>query len=324
MKDIFVVIPTYDPNETIMEEFVSKLQKEFKNIIIINDGCRVEYDAFFEKFQTKKIKVLKKNVNLGKGMALKYAYNYILNKYPKCKGVVSADCDGQHTVEDIKKIAESVLENPDSLILGVRDFSLSSVPKRSKVANTVTKFVMEEMLDLYVSDTQSGLRGMSYELLKTLIKTTGERYEYEARELMDCKEKSIPIIEVPIETIYIDGNSESHFNIVGDTLKVYSLFAKYFGRLALVLLLNVIIFRILLKIMILPDIVTVTLSIIAANLICMNLYKYKKEDIVTTIVYITSLVILTLIFGGITNISYTICYIICMLLSYILIKLVFE
>ena len=32
MKDIVVIIPTYDPNETIMSEFMTKLQKEFKNI----------------------------------------------------------------------------------------------------------------------------------------------------------------------------------------------------------------------------------------------------------------------------------------------------
>jgi len=59
MKDIYVIIPTLDPNETIMEEFITKLHKEFKNIIIVNDGCKDDYDVFFKKFSDKKIKVLK-------------------------------------------------------------------------------------------------------------------------------------------------------------------------------------------------------------------------------------------------------------------------
>lgn len=324
MKDIIVVIPTYDPNETIMEEFVKKLQKEFENIIIINDGCRIEYNKFFKKFEDKKITVLRNNVNLGKGMALKHAYNYILNEYPKCKGVVSADCDGQHTVEDVKKCAEYVLKNPDALILGVRDLNQEIVPKKSKFGNKLTKLVMEELLDVYISDTQTGLRGMSYELVKTFIRTTGERYEYETNEIIDCKEKNISIIEVPIETIYIDGNSESHFNMIGDSLKIYSLFTKYFTKIVLVTLLNLIIFNIILRFVTLPSTITITFAIIVANIICNRLYKLKEVDIVNHIVYITTLVILTLILSGITNISYTICYLICMVLSYILLRIVFE
>ena len=50
-----------------------------------------------------------------------------------------ADCDGQHTPEDVMRIAEAVKEHPDDLILGVRDFSVaadgSKVPFRSRFGN---------------------------------------------------------------------------------------------------------------------------------------------------------------------------------------------
>lgn len=324
MKDVYVIIPTLDPNEKIMEEFILKLHKEFKNIIIVDDGCKDSYDEFFKKFTDKKIKVLKNNVNLGKGMALKHAYNYILNECPKCKGIVSADCDGQHSVEDIKKCAEAVLKNPESLILGVRDFNQPDVPKRSRFGNKMTKFVMEELVDISISDTQTGLRGMSLSVVKKLIKTAGERYEYETNVLIDCKKQSINIVEVPIETIYIDGNADSHFDPFNDSVKIYKTFSSYFGKLILSVLINLIIFNIITKIITLPDIITLTFAIIVANLICGKLFKLKESDIVNCIVYLITLVVLTLIFTGITNISYTICYLVSMLLSYLLLRIFFE
>lgn len=324
MKDIFVIIPTLDPNEKIMEDFITKLQKEFKNIIIVNDGCKQEYEDFFKKFTNKKIKVLRNNVNLGKGMALKHAYNYILNEYPKCKGVVSADCDGQHSVEDIKKCAQAVLDNPDSLILGVRDFNRPDVPRRSKFGNKMTKFVMEELVDLTITDTQTGLRGMSLSVTKKLIKTSGERYEYETNTLISCKDQNIDIIEIPIETIYIDGNADSHFDPIGDSIKIYKSFSKHLAKLLLSLLINLSIFAIITKILTLPAIITITFAIIIANVVCIKLFKLKEIDIVNRIVFITTLVVLTLILSGITNISYSICYIICMILSYLLLRLFFE
>lgn len=324
MKDIFVIIPTLDPNEKIMEDFITRLQKEFKNIIIVNDGCKQEYEEFFKKFTNKKIKVLRNNVNLGKGMALKHAYNYILNEYPKCKGLVSADCDGQHSIADIKKCAEAVLENQDALILGVRDFNRPDVPRRSKFGNKMTKFVMEELVDLSVSDTQTGLRGMSLEVVKKLIKTSGERYEYETNTLISCKNQNINIIEIPIETIYIDGNADSHFDPIGDSIKIYKSFSKHLGKLLLSLFINLSLFTIITKILTLPAIISITFAIIIANLICIKLFKLKDIDIVNRIVFITTLVVLTLILSGISNIPFTICYIICMILSYLLLRLFFE
>lgn len=44
----------------------------------------------------------------------------------------------------------------------------------------------------------------------------GERYEYEMNVLMDFAKNKIPIKEIWIKTIYLDGNKSSHFNAVKD------------------------------------------------------------------------------------------------------------
>ena len=67
-------------------------------------------------------------VNLGKGRALKDAFNYVLVNYPETAGVVTADSDGQHSFQDIRKCMSVLEENPHDLILGCRVFDGEDVP----------------------------------------------------------------------------------------------------------------------------------------------------------------------------------------------------
>ena len=227
MKDIFIIVPTLNPNTDLLDNFLRELKKEFKNILVYDDGCRDEYKGYFEKLEKDGVVVLHHYINLGKGRAMKDAFNYILNKYPDIKGVVTADSDGQHGVKDIINCAKKVLENQDALILGCRDFDQKHVPARNRFGNKMTRRVLKLFVGVGVSDTQTGLRGLSREVMIKFMTTSGDRFEYETNQLIDTISKEVPIIEVPIETIYINGNTESHFNPIKDSLAIYKLFIKY-------------------------------------------------------------------------------------------------
>ena len=242
MKDVFVVIPTLDPDEKIMNSFIDELREEFKNILVVNDGSDKAHDKFFESLENKGVIVLRHYKNYGKGRGLKTAFNYILNEYPKVKGVISADSDGQHSVKDIKKCIDVMLNNPDKLILGVRDFDKENVPPKSKFGNKVTRNIFKIFIGLDISDTQTGLRGFSKNLMIEFLTTSGERYEYETNMLIECKEKNIKLEEVPIETIYLNSNANSHFNPLKDSIIIYKLFMKYFLVAISSFLLDIILF----------------------------------------------------------------------------------
>ena len=102
MEDIVVLIPTYNPNTDIMRSFINELRKNFKNIIIVNDGSKKIFDSFFEELESLNITILKHNSNIGKGQAIKTGFEYILKTFPNILGTITADCDGQHSAEDIK------------------------------------------------------------------------------------------------------------------------------------------------------------------------------------------------------------------------------
>lgn len=227
MKNMYIIVPSYDPDEKIMNVFLKELRSKFKNILIVNDGSDSSHDKFFKQLERDGYEVITNYNNYGKGRAIKYAFNYLLCMHKNLSGVVTCDCDGQHTVSDIENIAHSTLSFPNSLILGVRTFKGKTVPLRSRFGNNVTKNIFKMFVGLSISDTQTGLRGFSKEIMLKFLDTNGERYEYETNVLMQCKDKNINIVEVPIETIYLNNNVTSHFNPIKDSIKIYKLFTKY-------------------------------------------------------------------------------------------------
>ncbi len=225
---VTVIIPCLNPDEKMIQLIKNLRNHHFEHIVVINDGSHTKYDSFFEKAKEEfNCHVLRHHVNLGKGRALKTAFNYVLNTFPNHVGVVTVDADGQHSVEDIVSCSEVLMENTDQLIMGCRDFSAQNIPFRSRFGNIMTRNVFKFLCGVAVSDTQTGLRAIPYDYLKTLMNVSGERFEFEMNMLIDTKQSQMAITEVPIQTIYLEENKSSHFNPLVDSLKIYSVFLKF-------------------------------------------------------------------------------------------------
>ena len=125
---MIVIIPAYEPDYRL-ENLVKSLKKE-KNLklIVVNDGS--SSDEVFNKIKNDVI-ILKHDINLGKGIAMKTGLNYVLNNF-KDESVIFADADGQHSSDDIIKL--SLLDDNFSLIIGTRDFNLKHVPFSSRLS----------------------------------------------------------------------------------------------------------------------------------------------------------------------------------------------
>ena len=99
MKKIPIIIPAYEPGEQLVYLVEELLETGNEPIIIVDDGSQDKYAYIFEKVKSKdeRVVVLQHHMNLGKGRALKTAFNFCLNEYPEMTGVVTADADGQHS-----------------------------------------------------------------------------------------------------------------------------------------------------------------------------------------------------------------------------------
>ena len=230
-----IVIPSLNPPLDLIK-YIEKLRLSgLENILIVDDGSRPEFKNIFENLRDEQgCQILTHAKNLGKGRALKNAFNYFLTmpNVEEYNGIVTADSDGQHRVEDVLSMVEIISNYPDSLILGCRDFDSENVPPKSKFGNKLTKLVFKLLYGRKITDTQTGLRGFPKAILHEMLEISGERFEYETKMLIHTFDNSIPIKEIRIETIYFDGNAETHFNPIKDSLRIYKvIFASFFKYL---------------------------------------------------------------------------------------------
>lgn len=215
-KDAVVLIPSYEPDALLIDTVKSVIAEGF-NVLLVNDGSSSEFDPIFEEVKPL-VMYLKQEINKGKGMALKLGFSKALEIYPDTKYVITADGDGQHATKDIVRLYEALKEK-NELVFGVRHFN-RKVPFRSRFGNDWSKLSRSTLTKQYIADDQCGLRGFPVRYLDELVKIKGSRYEYEMNQITLFQLKQYPIFTLPIETIYLNNNSRSHFSPFLDTCRI--------------------------------------------------------------------------------------------------------
>lgn len=225
MKNYGVLIPAYQPDHHLSELAKELTAKGFQ-VVVVNDGSTTGLEIFEELKEMKNVTVLLNPVNRGMGGALKTGFAHMAEK--GFSGVIAADADGQHSASDIERMAEALAaQKPGTLVLGARD--IAQMPPRSKAGNSVTRVMFRLLYGIDLRDTQTGLRGipLTKDSIPGLLELPGERYEFQM-EVLIYSGKLFPegIVEIPIQTIYIDNNRSSHFRPLKDGAKIYSVLFK--------------------------------------------------------------------------------------------------
>jgi len=215
-----VLIPAYKPDERFVA-FVHELAQHEFDIVVIDDGSGAEFDGIFEAARDC-CTLIRYSPNKGKGYALKTGFAHISEKMPDCKYIITADADGQHTVPDIKKVAEKMEKEKRGIVLGARYFE-NEVPFRSRFGNAVTRLVYRLAAGVKLHDTQTGLRAFCAGDCEWLCSIRGNRYEYEMNVLMEAAESKIPLHETKIATVYENNNASSHFRTFRDSVRIYGI-----------------------------------------------------------------------------------------------------
>ena len=219
------LIPTFRPDGTLFN-ILAELRRRGIDRVVVDDGSGMEYRSLFRR-ATRDAIVLSYGVNHGKGHALKLGLCYIQEHYPTDTVVVTVDADGQHEAVDTVRCAREASRNPHTMVLGCRSFDDANVPLRSRLGNKITRLVYGFTSGTWVSDTQTGLRAFTVDLISLLADVSGERYEYEMNVLLACPEHEVDIREVEIHTVYEAGNPTSHFRPVRDSLRIYAGILKF-------------------------------------------------------------------------------------------------
>ncbi len=224
-----ILIPAFEPDEKLIElvDSIAVVAPQ-QPIVVVDDGSGESYQSIFAQVRSAGYDVVVHSTNRGKGLALKTGCAYIVDHYP-AHDVVCADCDGQHSLVDILRVAEELrgaCAAQPTIVLGARQFA-GDVPARSRFGNAVTRRVFRVSAGLDLQDTQTGLRGYQAAMLPWLQTVHGERFEYETEVLLAARRAGVTMSEVPITTIYLEGNESSHFNPIRDSIRIYLPFVKF-------------------------------------------------------------------------------------------------
>lgn len=225
-KITVIVIPALNPVDTLPKYVADLRALTPLPILLVDDGSRMDKKHVFDECRANNadVSVITHDVNKGKGRAMKTAFTHLLDMYPSLVGCVTCDSDGQHLPCDVMRCISALEESPEALVLGCRTFNLDNVPWRSRFGNNSMRLLFRAVTGRNFLDTQTGLRSFPASFMRELLDCPGERFEFETHMLLRLGDRAL--VQLPVETVYIDGNSESHFNPFKDSVRITAILVR--------------------------------------------------------------------------------------------------
>ena len=226
-EEIILVIPCHRPSEQL-PEIVTRVLNDSngpQTAVIVDDGNGPEAASLLDRLAAiPGVTLVRHAINMGMGAALKTGFQHALVSWPGARGIVAADADAQHAAVDIVRVTSALRKHPGCIVLGTRQFK--KAPLRSRFGNELTALLFRLSTGHKLEDTQTGLRGWPREACQRNVHLAIDGFDYQLECLLAAKE---PFLEIPIETIYLEGNKSSHFNPILDSMRIYFVLLRYCG-----------------------------------------------------------------------------------------------
>lgn len=213
---VTIGIPAFNEEKNIAKMIV-KLKKIYDEIIVCNDGSA---DLTGEIAENLGAIVINHKQNLGYGAGI----NSILKKSKEIGTdiLVTFDADGQHKVEDVKKVIEPIKNGDADLVIGSRFLSKTKekIPEYRKIGINIITKVTNAGLKKKITDSQSGFRAYSKDLISKLdISDMGMGISTEI--LIKTNSLGFRIAEIPITILY-EGKTSTQNPISHGTSVLFS------------------------------------------------------------------------------------------------------
>ncbi|MBU5689667.1 MAG: glycosyltransferase family 2 protein [Candidatus Aenigmatarchaeota archaeon] len=192
-----VIIPAYNEEKNISDAVTRVTKKGYLPIVV--DDCSKDRTA--ELAEKAGAIVLRHRKNQGKGVALKTAFKYILEKHPDIKYVAILDADLQYLPEDLPKIFKPLEEDKADYVTGYRNWK-KDVPFRHRLGNFVWRTAFNIAFSANVKDSNCGFIAMTREVIKELVHVATGGYIIENMFMISVINKGFRIKQVPVKVYY--------------------------------------------------------------------------------------------------------------------------
>ena len=199
---ITVGIPAYN-EEKNLAKIIVKLKKMVDQILVCDDGSTDSTCAIAESLGAI---VINHPKNLGYGSAIRSIF--LKAREINAEVLVTIDADGQHKIEDVKKVIKPIVDGQADISIGSRFLEEGdNSPKYRKLGIKIITKVTNSSLSEKITDAQSGFRAYNNKVLQSLTPSdSGMGISTEI--LIKSSSLGLKIAEVPTEIQY-EGETSS-------------------------------------------------------------------------------------------------------------------
>jgi glycosyltransferase involved in cell wall biosynthesis len=190
---IVALIPAYDEGPRIgaVVEAVTRCLP----VLVVDDGSR---DDTVARAKAAGATVVRQVPNAGKGAALRMGFRIAMEA--GCEAVVTLDADGQHDATEIPAFLAAFEADRPGLVVGRRDFA--AMPPLRRLSNVLGGLALSIAIGRWIPDNQSGYRLVGRPLMRALLESDEDGFEFEIEMIARCIALGLPISWIPVRTIY--------------------------------------------------------------------------------------------------------------------------
>ena len=214
-----VIVPAYEARASIaavVQELVRDLPPIAPGgLLVVDDGST---DGTGDAARAAGADVLVHPRNRGKGAALLTGLEEARAR--GFEAALTVDADGQHPGTSARALLEAAGDDPEALVLGVRDLAGAGAPRANRFSNGISNFFLSRFAGRPLGDTQCGLR--RYPVAKTLeLAPRAAGYALEAEVILLAVGAGVRVVEVPVVVRYPPEEERvSHFDPVKDPARI--------------------------------------------------------------------------------------------------------
>lgn len=208
MKEVCILIPTLNEEETIGEIIRAFKSEGFENIFVI-DGNSTDSTRAIAAREGAHVEIQR---GKGKGAAVKHAFELI-----EADIIVMIDGDGTYLPSEVRKLLDPIVNDEADHVIGNRFAYGGAFTRLHRLGNWVLNKIFGFGYGVKLKDILSGYRALTRESVKKLdLQRTG--FEVETEMAIESVKKGLRIKEVPIR--YEERRGQSKLNFLRDGSRI--------------------------------------------------------------------------------------------------------
>ncbi len=195
-KKLTLIIPAFNEAQALelhLPELIKSCEYNKWNLILVNDCSFDETFSLINQHKDKSfLQIINHKVNKGYGAAIKSAISICDTDY-----LITLDADGQHSLQDVKRLYDKILETDADMIVGSRK-NLKNQNLYRRLGKALIRFTAGILLPLKIYDINSGMKIYNTVLAKKYINFCPDSMAYSDIITLVFISRKHLVIEEPI------------------------------------------------------------------------------------------------------------------------------